>query len=76
MTNQELLNIALQQSAYDCNCDAEDFREDTNVIVLSKENVKARKYLPLPLECDLVSYGNNIIAQVTAVRRLQQIVIL
>lgn len=72
MTNQELLNIALQQSAYDCNCDAEDFREDTNVIVLSKENVKARKYLPLPLECDLVSYGNNIIAQVS--ERLMDVV--
>ncbi len=25
MTNKEVLSIALQQSAYDCNCTAEDF---------------------------------------------------
>lgn len=72
MTNQEILNIALQQSAYDCNCDAADFMHETNVIVLSKENKKARKYLPLPLECDLVSYGNNIVAQVS--KRLLDVV--
>lgn len=65
MTNQELLNIALQQSAYDCNCNAQDFEKDTNVVVLSKKHPKARVYIPLPLECDLVSYGNNIVAQVS-----------
>lgn len=64
MTNQEIFNIALQQSAYDCNCKPEDFMQDTNVVVLSKKNEKARVYLSLPLECDLVSYGNNIVAQV------------
>lgn len=65
MTNKEILNIALQQSAYDCNCRPEDFMKDTNVVVLSKKHPKARCYLPLPLECDLVSYGNNIVAQVS-----------
>lgn len=65
MTNQEILDIALQQSAYDCNCDPKDFMRDTNVVVLSKENEKARAYLALPFECDLVSYGNNIVAQVS-----------
>ncbi len=72
MTNQEILNIALQQSAYDCNCAAKDFMQDTNVIVRSKENVKARKYLSLPFECDLVTYGNNIVAQVS--ERLDDVV--
>lgn len=65
MTNKEILNIALQQSAYDCNCRPEDFTKDTNVVVLSKKHPKARCYLSLPFECDLVSYGNNIVAQVS-----------
>ena len=65
MTNKEILDIALQQSAYDCNCDAADFLSEQDVVTLSKANPKARKYIPLPLECDLVSYGNNIVAQVS-----------
>ena len=65
MTNQEIMQIALQQSAYDCNCSAEDFLLTKNKIVLSQKNEKARVYLPLPFECDLVSYGNNIVAQVS-----------
>lgn len=65
MTNQEILQIALQQSAYDCNCNPEDFLSTENKIVLSQKNEKARVYMPLPLECDLVSYGNNIVAQVS-----------
>lgn len=30
MTNQEILQVALQQSAYDCNCNAEYFLPDMN----------------------------------------------
>lgn len=63
MTNREILNIALQQSAYDCNCAPEDFLRDCHVMTLSRAHPKARKYIPLPLQCDLVSYGNNIVAQ-------------
>ena len=59
------MKIALQQSAYDCNCAAADFLSEKNVVTISKANPKARKYVPLPLECDLVSYGNNIVAQVS-----------
>lgn len=65
MTNKEILKIALQQSAYDCNCIAEDFLSEQNIVTMSASNPKARKYVPLPLECDLVSYGNNIVAQVS-----------
>ena len=65
MTNKDILEIALQQSAYDCNCKADDFLSEQNMVTLSKANPKARKYLPLPLECDLVSYGNNVVAQVS-----------
>ena len=65
LDNKEIMAIALQQSAYDCNCKPEDFTKSENVIVNSYKNNKARNYLPLPLECDLVSYGNNIVAQVS-----------
>lgn len=65
MTNKKILEIALQQSAFDCNCRSKDFLTEQNVVTLSKANSKARKYIPLPLECDLVSYGNNIVAQVS-----------
>ena len=65
MTNQEIFQIALKQSAYDCNCAPSDFLSSENKVVLSKPHNKARAYLPLPFECDLVSYGNNIVAQVS-----------
>ena len=63
MTNQEILRIALQQSAYDCNCTPEDFLRNDSIVTESRAHPQARKYIPLPLECDLVSYGNNIVAQ-------------
>lgn len=65
MTNQEVLSIAMQQSAYDCNCDPKDFCSSTNKVVISKENPNARKYLKLPFSCNLVSYGSNIVASVS-----------
>lgn len=63
MTNEEIWRIALQQSAYDCNCAPEDFLKEENIVTHSAAHPKARKYLPLPFACDLVSYGNNIVAQ-------------
>ncbi len=63
MTNQEIWQIALQQSAYDCGCAPEDFLKPESIVTLSSPNPKARKYLPLPFACDLVSYGTNIVAQ-------------
>ena len=63
MINQEILQIALQQSAYDCNCNPEDFLSPEHKFTISKPHPLARKYLPLPFACDLVSYGSNIVAQ-------------
>ena len=63
MTNQDILQIALQQSAYDCNCNPEDFLSNENIITISRKHPLARKYIPLPLQCDLVSYGSNVVAQ-------------
>lgn len=64
MTNEEILHIAMRQSAIDCNCDAADFLKAENVIVTSKEHPEARKYLTLPYSCYLASYGNNVVAAV------------
>lgn len=54
----------MQQSAVDANCNAEDFTREGNVIVTSVANHDARKYLELPFECNLISYGNNIVASI------------
>lgn len=64
MTNHDVLLIAMQQSAVDLNCHADDFCSAENKIVLSKQNDSARKYLTLPFDCNLVSYGTNIVASV------------
>lgn len=46
------------------NCHKDDFDKDYNVIVASESSLAARKYLELPFVCDLVSYGNNIVASI------------
>ena len=65
MTNKDILRIAMRQSAIDCNCDVEDFWKTENVVVLSREHPEARRYLKLPHACNLVSYGNNIVATIS-----------
>ena len=72
MTNKEIWQIALQQSAWDCNCDPEDFISGKNKVTISQKHEKARVYLPLPFECDMVSYGSNIVAQVSP--RMKEVV--
>ena len=63
LTNQDIWKIALRQSAYHSCCLPEDFLKAENVVTISKKHPYARKYLKLPLSCDLVSYGTNIVAQ-------------
>ncbi len=65
MTNQEIFRIAMEQSALDSACSADDFLRKDHVVVESKPHPKARKYLKLPFACDLVSYGTNIVASVS-----------
>lgn len=65
MTNQEILEIAMRQSAADSNCDWRDFMEQKNKVVISEKNEHARRYLELPFICDLASYGSNIVASVS-----------
>lgn len=63
-TNARIAQIAMQQSAADANCAAADFLKKENVVVRSAANPAARKYLSLPFACNLISYGNNIVASV------------
>ncbi len=72
MTNQQILKIAMEQSAVDLNCKAEDFQARDNRIVYSAAHDNARRYLTFPFICNLVSYGNNVVASVQ--EDLQEIV--
>ena len=63
MTNREILQIALEQSALDCNCRPEDFLSGENRVVLSRADPRARAYLALPFALDMVCYGAGIVAQ-------------
>lgn len=61
-TQQKIRDIAMKQSAIDLCCQPEDFLKEENVIVISKASENCRKYLKLPFFCNLVSYGNNLVA--------------
>ena len=63
MTNEQIVNIALEQSAVDMGCSPEDFFRKENVVTLSRTHPKARRYLTYPFSCDMVTYGGNIVAQ-------------
>ena len=72
MTNQQILEIAMRQSAIDSNCDWQDFMSHKNKVVISEARENARRYLELPFLCDLASYGSNIVASVS--EELEEIV--
>ena len=67
MTNQDLLRIAMSQSAEDLGCRPDDFLSDKNVIVPFKLGDNAKKYYSLPIGCNFVSYGNNIVASANGI---------
>ncbi|MCM1387406.1 MAG: GNAT family N-acetyltransferase [Bacillus sp. (in: Bacteria)] len=64
LTNQDIMTVAMQQSAIDLHCNAQDFCKSENVIVNSAKDEKARRYLKLPFACDMVTYGSNIVASI------------
>ncbi len=64
-TNSKIKQIAMEQSAIDASCKAEDFACKENIVAVSKKNALARKYLQLPHVCNLISYGDNIVAAVS-----------
>lgn len=66
MNQQDILRIALRQSAIDYNCSPDDFLRNTPIAVLSAPHPDARRYLTLPFDCSLCSYGSNVVASTSA----------
>ena len=64
LTNREIRDIALRQSAWDCNCEAADFLREENVVCPEGLGPNAKRYYQEPLAATLVSYGSNIVASV------------
>lgn len=65
LTNKDILRIAMEQSAADIGCKAEDFISDKNVIVPLKLCPNAKRYYKLPIGANFISYGSNVVAAVT-----------
>lgn len=57
MFYRDILSVAMQQSAIDLNCKADDFLQKENRIVISKKNEAARRYLELPFVCRPKAFG-------------------
>jgi len=64
MTNAEILQIAMTQSAIDSNCRPDDFCHGGLTVVPSMPRQGARHYLELPFFCDLATYGTGLVASV------------
>ena len=62
MKNKEILEIAVKQSAEDIGCKPEDFFSGSNTVVPFRLGKNAKKYYKLPVGCDFISYGNNVVA--------------
>lgn len=62
MTNAEILQTALHQSAVDANCSPSDFLKSANTLVRSAANPGARAYLSLPFDIDFICYGHGTVA--------------
>ena len=60
--DRDMLRIAMEQSAEDIGCRAEDFLSPGNVVVPFRLGKRARRYLKEPITCALVSYGGNVVA--------------
>ena len=62
MTNADILEIALAQSAVNCCCAPEDFFATEPIVHVSQPREGLPAYFEPPQICDLVSYGSNVVA--------------
>ena len=62
MTQKDIFDIALKQSAADCSCSPEDFLRTEHVVTEARPNPSARRDRPNPPLCRLVSFGSNIVS--------------
>ena len=72
MTNEYIRQIAMEQSAVDFNCRISDFRLSEHVVVPFTLRKNAKRYYELPIGCNFISYGNNIV--VSTIDDLREIV--
>ncbi len=63
-TKGEVIRFAMEQSAVDIGCRAEDFLRREPVLVDGVIGAGARVYYKEPVSCNFVSYGNNVVASV------------
>ena len=64
MTNQEILRIAMEQSARDLGCSAADFLAEENRVFPWRLGPEAKKYYKESTSGILLSYGSGIVAAV------------
>lgn len=62
MTNTDILETALAQSAINCCCEPKDFFATENLVCVSQQREGLPAYHEQPQICDLVSYGSNVVA--------------
>ena len=62
MTNAEIRQLALEQSARDAGCAPEDFLAAGNVLCEAPVAAGISAYIKTPVVCRLVSYGGNVVA--------------
>ena len=65
MTNEEINRLAMEQSARDIGCKPEDFLGNNSIVVPFVLGSDAKRYYKLPIDCNFISYGNNIVAAAT-----------
>ncbi len=62
LNNEQILRIAMEQSALDMGCNADDFTKSGAVVTDFCLGKKARAYFKEPIACNFVSYGGNVVA--------------
>jgi len=64
ITNKDIRQIAMEQSAVDLSCSVEDFMQPKNTVVISKMNQGRKKYFKELHFCQFVCYGKSLVASV------------
>lgn len=64
MTNKELLEIALQQSAYDCNSKAEDYLSTVIIMIVILSRALSQKHIYIKTQYTQNASGIFILPQI------------
>ncbi len=64
LDNKRIRELAMAQSAVDIGCKPEDFLKNEPVVVDAHIGEGAHVYYKEPVTCNLVSFGNNVVASV------------